>query len=410
MSWWNPISWFDDDKPAAPKKPSPLERERESWGTEPSPEILRRHNVPARQPDAVAVRNGAAPALASWADPLKASQPTQRYLRAAGWKGAPSQLQPFNIDLLDQGTLQDYGAHRYRLTPWQQEQARLEYGVEMPKDSPELTGDVYRSGRMNASDYESLNDKQKKAMRFNEMLMAAVEGDRRSAVAPEEQDSGYRDRVAEMFGTQGGSDVYAPRTMALLDKMGMGRLRGQDLDEYLSLDRAYDMNEVAALQPWDITPEVPKYENFAQARTTDVESILDMRQIDLAGGLIEKALADTSVTGWNEDARIAQYLGNRPPVEEIPFGWLQEGELRGSDEDAMKEGFYQDWWNNFQNREMENLDYFWADVDKLQVDQPDLDLFYDFIYNKSLEADRVGQTDPQYRTGAEVRQFLGLGG
>jgi hypothetical protein len=341
-------------------------------------------------------------------DPTTASRATQRYLKSAGWNGAVAP-QGLLQDWADTSTFKEIGPHRYSLSKWQQQQAQADYGVKAPNLSPELTGDSYRTGRANLADYQSLTPQQQKAMRFNELLINATEADRRGKVAPQEQDPEYRARVAEMFGTEGGSQVYAPNTVALLDKMGMGRLRGQDLDEYLSLDRAYDVNEIKALQPWDATPEIGPYQGYHSAAGAAAQTALDQRQIDLAGSLVEKALADTGITGWSEQARIDRYLGRDIPVDQIPFGWLAQGQGRATDEENAKETIFQNMYDYLSSSSTENLDELWAMGQEHKFTDADYNEIFDYFNLKSLEDDRIGVPEG-YRTGAETRSFLGIGG
>lgn len=348
------------------------------------------------------------PVLQQRFDPYQASRATQRYLHNAGWGGTLAPLRG-SEDLVDLTTAKNIGPHRYTLSKWQQEQAQHAYGVEAPEEQTQLIGDSFRTASANLSDYESLTPQQQNAMRFNEQLIAATERDRRASVAPEDQDPEYQARVAEMFGTEGGSNVYAPNTMALLDKMGMGKLRGQDLDEYLSLDRAYDVDEIKNLKPWDTALELGPYQGYGVSAGAETQLKLDQRQIDLAGSLIEKALADTGIRGWNEQARIDAYVGHRPSADQIPYGWLNQGEGRATEEENTKEMVFQNMYDYLSTKSTPNLDALWAMGQEYKYTDEDYNEIFDYFNLRSLEDDRIGVGEGK-RSGAETRSFLGIGG
>lgn len=340
----------------------------------------------------------------------------QRYLRAAG-KAVPY-ASLVNQDAGDFGVTEftEIAPHKYTLSNWQQEQAELDYGVKAPKEQVQLSGDSFRTGRMSQAAYDALTPQQRNAIRFNDLLIDAVQKDR--AASQEGADMAtYRTDVDEMFGTQGGSSTYAPNTMALLKGLGVGQLRNQDLDEYLSLDRAYDVDEIRNLQPWE--GETPGYinEGFGKGTSRETAFKLDRLQIDTAGKLIERALADTNVTGWSEDARIAKHLGQQIPISSVPTGWLFHDDEQfivdsrgGSDSDAANEEiFYQRAYDNLRNNQTQTLDDFWIATEQVAFTDEDYAKIFDYFYQRSLEDDRIGVTDPQYRTGQQVRDFIGIG-
>lgn len=418
MSWFDPRDWFGDDEPVPKPAPKPVPSVKEpvrlgAWGrpdTSDPGRITARTFAPNSGVALTSTRNASsmAPPAPPMYDPAGASRFTQRYLSSAGWGG---QLAP-RIDTGDQwtdlATVTELGPHTYELTDWQQEQARQSYGVKPPEESQRITGDAVRYGKANLADYETLTPQQKNAMRFNDLLVAAVEADRQAAVAPEMQDTTYQSRLQEMFGTQGGSEVYAPNTLALLEKMGMGRLRGQDLDEYLSLDRAYDVGEIQNLQPWDTTPEVGGYNDYGTSAGAGVQLALDQRQIDLTGSLIEQALKDTTIRGWSEQARLDTYLGRRPPADEIPFGYLLQGESRSTDLDNEKEAVFQKLYGYLSSSANTNLDELWAATQGRNFTDQDYNELFDYFYTRSLDDDRIGPQEG-FRTGQEVRDFIGIG-
>lgn len=338
-----------------------------------------------------------------------ASAPMQRYGRRLGWQqpGYTPMQQEFDDQFQEDGR-RTLDPHSYSLSPWQMEQAELNYGIEAPDERVTLHGPLSRVGRYTDDALANMNSKQLDAIRFNNILIPAVEADR-ALQQPDAIDADYQRRVTEMFGTQGVSQQYAPNTLAALEAMGMGKLRGQDLDEYLSLDRAFNMEEVAALQPWDTetVPELGGYESMGMSASAPMQTVLDMRQIDLAGQLVETALASPEAVGWDEQSRVASFLGQRPPVDQIPFGYLQQGEDRGNEDQMIQENFYQAWFSHFSDPQYVNLEDFWIDAQSYNFTEEDYDQFFNFVYNRTFDPD-VQEGSSTMRSGPEIRQFLGM--
>jgi hypothetical protein len=294
------------------------------------------------------------------------------------------------------------------------EQAELDYGIRAPDESPRLWGERYQSGKVTQEAWDRMSPQQQNALRFNTELIRAVELDQ--SLKGQEASDDYRNQVAEMFGTQGGSEMYAPNTLALLQGMDMGRLRGQDLDEYLTFDRAYTAQEVAALQPWQDNPVLDKYERFGQARSQEQTGILDRVQIDKAGQLIANALADPDVYGWDERSRIDQYLGRALDPAAVPIGWLFGDETPGdsrTDEDSQnREFFFQAAYDYLSSdaaaSEPGGVEFLWQQGDDNEFTDADYDQLFDYFYLRSLEDDRVGVGEGR-RSGADIRAILGMG-
>jgi hypothetical protein len=146
--------------------------------------------------------------------------------------------------------------------------------------------------------------------------------------------------------------------------------------------------------------------------------MLDMRQVDMAGALVERALTSPDSMGWDDKSRLDAYLGyTLPKIDDVPIGYLPggyENHAQRSDELLdRKETFYQFWFDAFQDKELPDLQPFWDDLDAghLQMSDEDLNQFFDYVYNRSFDLDRQGVADPATRrSGAEVRALLGMGG
>ncbi|MGV0949419.1 MAG: hypothetical protein ACOYB3_02015 [Azonexus sp.] len=125
-------------------------------------------------------------------------------------------------------------------------------GRVMPPETPVDTAlplmhmEPTESAALTWEAYDSLGDQQKAAVDWNTLLIDAREKDFSEAldVASPEQKVQYDSEVERLFGTAGGSERFAPNTMKLLSELDVVQL-GQDLDEYLSLERAIDDTQIA---------------------------------------------------------------------------------------------------------------------------------------------------------------------
>jgi hypothetical protein len=96
----------------------------------------------------------------------------------------------------------------------------------------------YAPEQMSVDAYLQLEPRQRAAVDANTALVQAAEQDiaswAKSNIAGKPiDDKNYLDQVNQSFGETGGSDTYAPRTMAVLQDLGLN-LEGRDLDQYLN--------------------------------------------------------------------------------------------------------------------------------------------------------------------------------
>jgi hypothetical protein len=98
--------------------------------------------------------------------------------------------------------------------------------------------DQYTPKEMSVDAYLTLTPIQRAAVDANTALVAAAEEDvaswaKQQVAGKAIDDKQYLDQVKGAFGETGGSDTYAPRTMAVLEDLGLN-LQGKDLDQYLN--------------------------------------------------------------------------------------------------------------------------------------------------------------------------------
>lgn len=105
------------------------------------------------------------------------------------------------------------------------------------------------SYKMTWEQYQALSDRQRGAVDFNSMLVSARQQDLKSqdeyAKLDDTTKATYDKAVRRMFGEDGGSETYAPRTMAELRRIGFdGKAHDADLDQFLSLEVAIDQKDL----------------------------------------------------------------------------------------------------------------------------------------------------------------------
>lgn len=103
-------------------------------------------------------------------------------------------------------------------------------------------------GRLTWDQYNALTPLQRNAVDANEAIIQAIEADRADAGAgakPEDWD--YDQTVEKLFGKGGGSDTYAPRTVKLLDELGLTNTTNGDLDQYLNGGALISTDDLAKL-------------------------------------------------------------------------------------------------------------------------------------------------------------------
>lgn len=154
--------------------------------------------------------------------------------------------------------LQDYS---YELSPRELDRVR--------RENPLASATVSKTNTLKPlswDEYDALTADQRAAVDFNSALVEARERDLKTDDKwyTKEDRAQFAKDVEEMFGAEGGSAQMAPATMALLKKINFKAV-GQDLDEFLSLERGIGVKELKnfqfstnALKQLDTSLVVPK--------------------------------------------------------------------------------------------------------------------------------------------------------
>jgi hypothetical protein len=140
--------------------------------------------------------------------------------------------------------------------------------------------DQYATKEMSVDQYLTLTPRQRAAVDANTALVQAAEQDttswaKQQVAGKPIDDKNYLDEVKQSFGDTGGSDTYAPRTMAVLQDLGLN-LQGRDLDQYLNHSALVTDADLKALVP-GATATDPRQQNavaFAEAASARLSETL----------------------------------------------------------------------------------------------------------------------------------------
>lgn len=234
--------------------------------------------------------------------------------------------------------------HEYELSPQENEYLRdsfnqptvitgMQAGTIMPpttpvdKALPLMHMEPTESAALTWEAYDSLGDQQKAAVDWNTLLIDAREKDFSDSVevATPEQKAKYDSEVERLFGAGGGSARYAPNTMNLLAELDVVQL-GQDLDEYLSLDRALDDTQIANFKFTDrdiatlnklAGGDKEVKQSYAAARSGDNMAPINSANVQAAAEKIKTALANpTAIT-----ASFDTLMFGSPEEGAVPLGF-----------------------------------------------------------------------------------------
>lgn len=259
----------------------------------------------------------------------------------------------------DPSSLTDFNAQTREPNPYStRAEAMKEFTSDQQEKSVEKTysagikgggrrRDVYE---MTPEAYAKLTGTQRAAVDFNTMLAEAVRRDLQSGVAyGAERDvqlqENYDAQVEAMFGKDGGSDTFAPQTLALLRQIDFSDQRA-DLDQFLKMQAAVtdkDLKGLTMAEVPGLMDQVQSTQPPAQAYRSDyvgtiaqaTEAKLDevMQQSDQ---LLQTA-RDTLTAARNEDLR----LFTAQQVQPSTIAGFGAGEFDASGQPANKDAWFQ---------------------------------------------------------------------
>lgn len=327
--------------------------------------------------------------------------------------------------------LQDYD---YDLTNMQALQ-----GHRGPEERRVKVEDV-ESAAMTWEQYDALSEDQKKAVDFNTLLVKAREQDLKRAHVPwkAERVEKYNARLNDIFGPGGNSETLAFSVAKLLDGMDFKAV-GQDVDEFLSLERAIDAKELATLDLKLDTPAQgetnqrqgmvapdpadPGYSNYSEINSPENKARLDSAAIEAASTYIREKMTDPSQT-IASDFEATMFPGSldlsgytpeelkKLGPEVVPYGFGSQFRDAGVPEDQLTmDRWFTQAWANLQNPTFkEPLKWVNAEMEKWSFSPEDRREFFKEMHNRTMSQMQYGSPATEgARTPDEIRKELGLG-
>lgn len=254
-----------------------------------------------------------APAPAASSDFLSVFTPRQQFtpLPAPYQPPAPQQQAPAPAQQQQQQQPLSFMPHPYtvqanqvaeRTNPYSRHTAKKYEDERKAEDarSAYFGGEgEYVPEEMSVDAYLTLSPQQRASVDANTALVQAAEQDiaswaKQQVAGKAVDDKNYFEQVNKTFGEKGGSDTYAPRTLAVLGDLGLN-LEGKDLDQYLNYSALVTADDLKALSPGaPVAAEDPRQQNavaFAEAATTRLSETL------AAGQTLLDSLRTSSDTG-----------------------------------------------------------------------------------------------------------------
>lgn len=170
--------------------------------------------------------------------------------------------------------------------------AQREEAIADPKEGKPIRK---RVDRLTLEEWEAMDPQQRAAIEFNAELVGAVRKDRRLEKeydTDKEERAEYDKAVAAMFGEDGGSEKFAPETVALLSQLGYED-QSADLDDFLGLKMAVKAKDLDNLT-LPATPSAVMGESVSPIPDKQYERVSAVRS------LIQGNTGDGEVDGFRD--------------------------------------------------------------------------------------------------------------
>lgn len=284
-----------------------------------------------------------------------------------------------------------------------------------------------QSAALTWDEYDRLSEDQRKAVDFNTLLVRAREADLGASHATNEsQRETYETDVKAIFGERGGSEKYAPNTVALLKQIDFKAV-GQDLDEYLSLERAFTADEVKNFTLEDV-PALKQmgeggvsYEGARQR--TNVEAA-EAVAVTKSADTIAKAMQDATnvldtfyATMEQTRLPLMDLYGGKPVTpEEAPLGFPVKGQTYDlTDQAQAKAAFFTDAYALAASGRMDKV---WEQLSVAGATEADVQELFTYLDTRSQQEKRWGRpegvlvdtSELNYLDPDKTRASIGLGG
>ena len=347
-------------------------------------------------------------------------------------------------ELLQTKEMKELQGHTYDMRPddWTMLQdqfgnsdARIPEGTLVPRaelmDPPKVQSEEYATAPLTWDAYNALSSDQKKAIDLNTLMVAAQEKDMsKEWVLDEVELEEYGKKVQKIFGAKGDSDKVAPNMVKLLDTLNVQAL-GQDLDEYLSLERGFTMEELedfkidegslaGLVQGGDMDTEKPKaqwggIESSPDTLATRAPSNLaavDMKLAEESSALIAQRMQAANFAIQNfQNAVLDPIFTPGAAVATQPLGFGSPLTRTDPWEQKMEEWLQ----TSYSLLKTPNADpsIIFQEMETYEFTPDEKQYFLDYVNQLSRTEDQYApavEGAEQTRTGDEIRALLGIGG
>lgn len=270
-----------------------------------------------------------------------------------------------------------------------------------------------RTYRLTWDEYQKLSDDQRAAVDFNTALVRAREKDLNAHYdATPQQKATYDKALENMFGPDGGSDIFAPETLALLRKSGIkgDGTAGADMDDFLGLKNAISAKELEgfSFDPKEVAVDVVPAVSAISGLEDTTRSERSMEQIAAQG------LAETLAKG-NQMLQSFQATAKQAVNSDLGYFGGIENKVRqmpgfGEPTNAMGEktldGFFQDTYDRFALARGEaDLAEGWKIVDSV-LKPAEKEQLFAYLDARSRQDGDLGSKG--FRSPEEFRELFGF--
>jgi hypothetical protein len=399
---------------------------------------------------------GAAPTVDGSGMGLVPSQRTEyeiNYLKSLGWEvptDSPLLKAPMtDADMYAEDSVNQLASYTYQVDKAERDRITAKYrtvegfappatvsGMPDPDTVP-FEAEV-ETVQLTWDEYNRLSDDQRNAVDLNDLMVAAREADlSKEYVLKGEELEEYNRRTEALFGRSDTSEKIAPNLVRLLTDIKWEAV-GHDLDEYISLDRAFTLDEIKNLNMSNVdferlrntaaqvstnpggygsTVTAPASTNFARVRSPEELAKADAALIAAAGARIEEVMGNPTFNLWDLESSMNYAMNpeaGRPTGSLVPFGYGFQTD-RTSVEDQNKEAVYQSAFNMLTDANTTDLQPLWDEMEYWGFNDKDVNEFWQFVDDRTRKEQRYGQVgspygepNRRYRTPDEIRKLVGL--
>lgn len=364
-------------------------------------------------------------------------------LNAAGWTTPKtSEIVRTPDQLLGPGekALQDY---QYQISDAEWALIQQQYsspeakaaGFSAPTSAPAtpavplMKAEEFSAAPMTWDEYEALSADQKAAVDFNTLLVEAREADLggTASLTSAERET-YNANVEKIFGKEGGSETLAPKTVELLSKIDFSAV-GQDLDEFLSLERGItseelenfkfsdkDIQTLQVLTQAGAPTSGSSYNtssttttNYGAIRGTENLAAVDTAAIQKTRTMIENAMRNPDNALWSVEAALSGTAPTGFKSSDIPIGW-GTGDTRTDNDQFEADTYYQNAYAALQDPGQDAMTTIWADLNDPNIPGTKQE-FLNYVNARTRNEAQYGSPNSEMaglRSAALIRDLVGL--